>query len=146
MTGGATAVLHGWRATTVDVDVKFVPERDELFRAIQALKEDLQINVELASPADFIPVRKDWEERSLFIAQEGPLSFHHFDLCAQVLSKIERDHAQDRADVETILRSGLVTRAQVAQYFEAVAPDLYRYPALDERGFRERVQAVVGGR
>ncbi|HVL70142.1 MAG TPA: hypothetical protein VM364_22975 [Vicinamibacterales bacterium] len=57
LTGGATAVLHGWRDSTIDVDVKFVPERDELFRAIQDLKERLQVNVELASPADFIPVR-----------------------------------------------------------------------------------------
>ena len=66
-TGGATAVLHGWRASTIDVDVKMVPESDELFRAIPA-KERLQLNVELASPDNFIPVRTDWEERSPFIS------------------------------------------------------------------------------
>ena len=91
-TGGATAVLHGWRDSTIDVDIKFVPERDELFRAIQQLKEQLQLNVELASPADFIPVRSDWEERSPFIAREGRVSFHHFDLCAQALSKKSSTH------------------------------------------------------
>lgn len=47
-TGGATAILHGWRATTIDIDLKFVPERDELFRAVASLKEELQINIELA--------------------------------------------------------------------------------------------------
>jgi hypothetical protein len=72
-TGGATAVLYGWRTSTLDLDVKFVPERDELFRAIPALKERLRLNIELASPADFIPVRADWEMRSPFIAREGPL-------------------------------------------------------------------------
>jgi hypothetical protein len=146
LTGGATAVLHGWRPSTIDVDVKLVPERDELFRAIQVLKERLSLNVELASPGDFIPVRHDWEERSPFIAQEGRVSFHHFDLCAQVLSKIERDHAQDRADVEQFLRSGLVTREELAAFFETIAPELYRYPALDERSFRQRVRAVVAPR
>ena len=54
-TGGATAVLLGWRATTIDVDIRMFPESDRLYRAIPALKESLEINVELASPADFIP-------------------------------------------------------------------------------------------
>ncbi len=49
-TGGATAVLLGWRPTTIDVDLRFVPEQDVLLRAIPTLKEQLQINVELASP------------------------------------------------------------------------------------------------
>jgi hypothetical protein len=46
--GGATAVLMGWRTTTIDVDLKIVPERDAVFRAIQSLKDELQVNVELA--------------------------------------------------------------------------------------------------
>ena len=142
-TGGATAVLHGWRTSTIDVDVKFVPERDELFRAIQQLKEHLQLNVELASPADFIPVRSDWQERSPFIAREGRLSFHHFDLCAQALSKIERNHEQDRFDVQQLLQRELITREQLVDYFESVAPEIYRYPALDEASFRRHLEEVI---
>jgi hypothetical protein len=33
LTGGATAVLFGWRETTIDVDLKIIPDRDEIFRA-----------------------------------------------------------------------------------------------------------------
>ena len=62
-TGGATAVLSGWRDSTIDVDLKLVPEQDALLRAIPALKESLELNVELASPADFIPVPPGWEDR-----------------------------------------------------------------------------------
>jgi hypothetical protein len=51
-TGGATAVLHWWRASTIDVDIVFVPERDRLLQAIQAIKIDLKINVELACTPD----------------------------------------------------------------------------------------------
>jgi hypothetical protein len=138
-TGGATAVLHGWRASTIDIDVKFTPERDEIFRAVRDLKDELSINVELASPVEFIPVRSDWEERSPFIAREGSVSFHHFDLCAQVLAKIERGHAQDRVDVREFLARGLVTTAEIKAYFEVIAPQLYRYPALDEASFRRKV-------
>jgi len=50
LTGGATAVLVGWRSSTIDVDLKLEPERDELLRRIAELKEELDINMELASP------------------------------------------------------------------------------------------------
>lgn len=143
LTGGATAVLHGWRASTLDVDIKLVPDRDELLRALPDLKERLRLNVELAAPVDFIPVRPNWEDRSPFIAREGRVAFHHFDLCAQALAKIERGHAQDAVDVTNFLTSGLLTRDELAAYFEAIAPELYRYPALDPAAFRQRVERVV---
>ena len=56
LTGGATAVLQGWRATTIDVDIKLMPDRDEILREIPRLKEKLGLNVELAAPSDFIPL------------------------------------------------------------------------------------------
>src|SRR5919198_2753527 len=62
LAGGVTAVLLGWRATTLDVDVKLEPEQDEVLRAIPALKEELSVNVELASPADFLPLPQGWRE------------------------------------------------------------------------------------
>jgi hypothetical protein len=55
LTGGATAVLAGWRASTIDIDLKLVPDDDALMRAIPALKESLQVNVELAAPIDLNP-------------------------------------------------------------------------------------------
>jgi len=30
LAGGATAVLLGWRATTIDIDIALEPEQDEL--------------------------------------------------------------------------------------------------------------------
>jgi hypothetical protein len=99
--------------------------------------------VELASPVDFIPVRSDWEDRSPFITREGRVSFHHFDLCAQALAKIERGHEQDLRDVADFLKSGLVTPDEIRAYFEVIEPQLYRYPALDPATFRARVVAVV---
>lgn len=142
-TGGATAVLSGWRASTIDVDVKFVPDADALLRAVPAIKETLHLNVELASPDDFIPVREGWADRSPFIAKEGDLSFHHFDLVAQALAKIERGHTQDRADVVEMLHRGLVDRAGLRSAFEAIVPRLYRYPAIDPAAFRRALQAVL---
>lgn len=143
-TGGATAVLLGWRASTIDIDIKIVPETDRLFRAIPRIKEDLQVNVELASPAEFIPVAPGWEERSTFIGSEGALSFFHFDLYAQALAKIERGHRQDLDDVREMISRGLVDQARVWEYFDRIAPELYRYPAVDPKSFRRALEENLG--
>ena len=63
-TGGATAVLIGWRTSTIDVDIHLIPDDDRLLRGISRLKDDLQINVELACPAHFIPELPGWQDRS----------------------------------------------------------------------------------
>lgn len=145
-TGGATAVLLGWRASTIDVDIKMVPETDRLFRAIPQIKESLHLNVELASPADFVPVRAGWEERSPFIAQDGRVAFHHFELSAQALAKAERSHRQDVEDVREMIGRGLVTPADVWEYFGSIESDLYRYPALDPRSFKKALEEIFGAR
>lgn len=142
-TGGATAVLLGWRASTIDVDILIVPEDDRLLRAVPGIKEDLQINVELACPAHFIPELPGWEARSLFIARQGKLGYFHYDLYAQVLAKIERGHAQDVGDVREMLRRGLVDAGRLLGLFEEIAPQLYRYPAIDPGAFRRAVNAAV---
>jgi hypothetical protein len=142
-TGGASAVLLGWRTTTIDVDMVFEPERDELFRAIAGLKDRLGINVELASPAHFIPCVPGWEQRSIFITREGRASFYHYDFYSQALSKIERGHEQDMADVTAMIAGALVDRKTLWDCFEAIEPDLYRYPAVSASSFRAAVEAVV---
>ena len=144
LTGGATAVLYGWRDPTIDVDIRLVPETERLLRAIQELKDELQINVELASPADFIPVQPGWKGRSVFVAREGRLSFCHFDLLAQALAKLERAHAQDLDDVAEMLERGLVDREDTLAYFAGIEPELYRFPAIDPRAFRRRVEEIFG--
>lgn len=142
--GGATAVLLGWRATTIDVDIAaVVPESDELLRVLPRLKDELQINVELASPADFIPVPAGWEDRSLFIGREGRVTYHHFDPNMQALAKLERAHTQDLEDVDAMLGLGLVERERALRFYEEIEPFLYRFPAVDPASFRRRVEQAL---
>ena len=143
LAGGATAVLRGWRDTTIDIDIKLVPESDELLREIPRLKEALQINVELASPDQFIPALPGWEERSLFLRQVGKLSVYHLDPYSQALAKIERGHTQDLADVRAMAGDGLVEKGRLMELFERIEPLLYRYPAVDAAAFRKAVRRLV---
>jgi len=142
-TGGVSAVLLGWRTTTVDVDLKLVPDSDELLRAIPILKEKLSLNVELASPDQFIPELPGWRERSVFIDQIRRLSFLHYDFYSQALSKLERGHVKDLLDVEEMLRRGLIERGELLRLFSAIEPELYRYPAIDPPSFRAAVEGLV---
>ena len=139
LTGGASAVLLEWRDTTVDIDIKILPEDDRVLRAIPELKEKLGINVELAAPSDFIPPLPGWEERSPFIQREGTLSFHHFDFYAQCLAKIERGHRKDAMDVQQMIDTGLVKPQRLRELFEAIEPELFRYPSIDPASFRQAV-------
>lgn len=145
-TGGVSAVLMGWRSATVDVDLTFVPDRDDLLRLIPALKDELQINVELASPSHFVPELPEWEARSLYIEREGKLSFFHYDFYSQALAKIERGHMQDQVDVRAMLDGGLVEPARLRELFASIVPNLYRYPAVDPASLSRAVEESLAGR
>jgi hypothetical protein len=93
LTGGATAEIEGWRAATIDVDLRFEPEADELLRALPGVKDRLGINIKLASPPDFIPELPGWRDRRPHVLSEGRVDVHRFDLYSQALSKIERGFA-----------------------------------------------------
>jgi len=143
LTGGSTAVLLGWRESTVDIDLKIDPEMDELFRAIPKLKEELSINVELASPSDFIPEIPGWRERSIFIDSFTSVSYYHYDPYSQALSKIERGHEMDVLDVEAMISNGFVEKGRLLNLFELIRNNLYKYPAINEESFATSVQKVV---
>lgn len=143
--GGATAVLQGWRETTIDIDLKLVPEANDILRALPELKEDLQINIELASPDDFIPALPGWEERSSFITREGAIDFFHYDFYAQALAKIERGHTTDILDVREMIERGLVEPARLLEFFSRIADQIYKYPAIDEKSFRTAVERFAAG-
>jgi hypothetical protein len=143
LVGGGTAVVLGWRPTTIDVDIELDPEQDELLRALPAIKDELQINVELASPRDFIPLPAGWEERSPSVGREGRLTFKHFDLYSQALAKLERGHAQDLEDARVMVERGFVEVDRLRSSFDEVEPQLYRFPAIDPVDFRRRVEEFL---
>lgn len=143
LTGGTSAVLAGWRETTVDIDLRLEPEDDDVLREMVRLKDVLDVNVELASPADFIPPPPGWRERSRFIVNEGNISYFHYDFYAQALAKIERGHDKDLADAEAMITRGLVEPGELRGQFAAIKGSLFRYPALDAEGFERRVDEFL---
>lgn len=143
MVGGSSAVLIGWRETTVAVDMKLQPEPPGALEAIARVKDVLEINVEFAAPDHFVPALPRWHERSLFIVRHGPVDFFHYDFYGQALAKIERAHAQDLIDVRAMHRRGLVRPARLTALFAEIEGDLLRYPAIDSQSFRDKVATAA---
>ena len=141
-TGGASAVLEGWRESTMDLDLKFVPDV-EAFAVLPRLKEKLRVNIELASPDHFLPPRPGWEGRSPLIARMRSVEFRHFDFYSQALSKIERGFSHDLGDVREMALRRLIDPSRLAGYAREIAPDLIRYPAIDPDSFPRAVDKFV---
>lgn len=143
LVGGATAVLEGWRPTTIDIDLRFEPESDELIRPLPELKIRLGINVELASPLDFLPEPAGWREASPFVVQEGELTVRHMDFALQALAKLERGFGQDLADVDAMIERELVAPARLRSMFEEIRLQLFRFPAVDPDHLRAMIDKVA---
>lgn len=143
ITGGATALLLGIRDQTVDIDIKFDPEPMAVFDAINNLKQDLDLNVELASPDQFVPPLPGWRERSVLISKEGPVEIRHYDFYAQALAKIERGFEQDILDVEALVRHKVIEPQSLLTKFDEIRDDLKKYPAINPHHFESKVREFV---
>jgi hypothetical protein len=144
LVGGTTAVLYGWRATTIDVNLAAEPDTAGFFEAIAEIKESLEINVELANPSHFLPELPGWRERSAWIATHGTTHFYHYDFYSQVLAKIERGHPRDVIDAEAFLALGLVEPARLRELFDEIEPFIIRFPAIDPASLRHKVENWPG--
>jgi len=142
-TGGSTALLLDIRDQTVDIDIKLDPEPEGVFEAIAELKETLGLNVELASPDQFIPPLPGWRERSIPILTAGRVEFKHYDLYSQALAKIERGHALDLTDAGSFIARGLIVPEELERLFEAIRPLFIRYPAVDAGDLERRLRTFL---
>jgi hypothetical protein len=138
LVGGGTAVLLGWRGSTIDADL--YSDREEVFRDIQRLKERLQLNVEFVRPEDFVPALAGTVERHVFIETIGSVSYYHYDPYAQLLSKVVRGFRQDLLDAEKVLSSGMVAAEHFRSLVHQIAESAYaRYPALSRQAVLDAV-------
>ena len=143
ITGGSTALLLGIRDQTIDIDIKLDPEPEGVFEAISELKILLDVNVELASPDQFIPPLPGWRERSQPIEFAGKIQFRHYDFYAQALAKIERGYEQDLADARALIDMELISPEELKRLAEAIHPYLIRYPAINPTEFERKVEEFL---
>jgi len=140
--GGGTAVLAGWRPSTIDVDL--YGDRDDVFRAIQAIKERLDLNIEYARPEQFVPPLAGSERRHVFIDRVGDVEFFHYDPYAQLLSKIVRGFRKDLLDARHFLQSGMVDADTFRTLVHRIPAGAYaKYPNLSQDAVNSAVDEFL---
>jgi len=138
LVGGGTAVLAGWRRSSVDVDL--FSDQEEVFRDIQRIKERLRINIEFARPEHFVPELPGSELRHVFIETNGPVGFYHYDPYAQALAKIVRGFRRDVEDARQFIQSGMVEPDRLRSLVAQIPESAYsRYPSLSPVGVTKAV-------
>jgi hypothetical protein len=140
--GGGTAVLQGWRESTIDADLH--ADNDEVFRNVQAVKERLGINIEFARPEDFVPALAGSDDRHVFVETVARVTFLHYDPYAQALSKVVRGFDRDLKDADRLVESGLVDPARFRSLVAAIPDGAYaKYPSLSKVAVLEAVDAFL---
>jgi hypothetical protein len=142
LVGGGTAVLEGWRESSIDADL--YAAQDDIFRDVQSIKERLRLNIELARPEDFVPPLEGTDTRHVFIETVGAVSFYHYDPYAQLLSKVVRGFARDLTDAKALVTSGMVDPKRFEQLVAAIPESIYsKYPRLSPQAVREAVAGFL---
>lgn len=139
LVGGASAVVEGWRAATIDADLH--ADREEVFRGVPAIKERLGLNIELARPEHFVPALAGSADRHVFIERVGGVEFFHYDPYAQLFSKIVRGFRKDLLDAERFVSGGMVDRDRFRQLVRAIPDSAYlKHPNLDREAVEDAVE------
>lgn len=146
LVGGTTMVYEGFRTQTLDIDIAFdlnPTDHTEFIHVVRELKEEMQVNVEEASPGHFIPLPSGYETRCQFLGQYGKLEVFHFDPYSMALSKIERATAEDFSDVLALLKHNWIQIEMLEETFHEIFPR-YATESLkgDSREFDRKFSAL----
>jgi hypothetical protein len=146
LVGGAALVHAGVRTdATQDIDLTInAADEDTLSEAIRQLKDSMRINVEFASPADFMPLPPQWEMHTRYIGRYGSLDVFYFDFYSIALSKIQRGSTRDINDVRLLLQQGYIDLQGLDEAYQAVLPLVGKRPynRLDPRQFATRYAMI----
>lgn len=142
LVGGAALVHLGIRAgSTIDIDLVIeTPDEDEMVTAIRRIVEQQQINVEFASPEDFIPVPMQWKAHARYIGRYGSIEAFYFDFYSLALSKIARGTDRDLNDVRLLVQQQVISLEELDEAYHDILPRMGKRPYLnlDPHRFAER--------
>ena len=146
LVGGAALIHLGVRrGSTQDIDIEIrSANEDEMSESIRRLKDTMKVNVEFASPSDFIPIPSQWETNAKYVGRYGSIDVFYFDFYSIALSKIERGSTNDVNDVKLLIQHGIITLQELDNAYNEVFPRVGKRPynRLDPQKFAEHYTAI----
>lgn len=140
---GETALIHmGTRpggAMNMEV-VLDTTDQDTMLSAIQHVLDQMQIGVELASPADLIPLPTQWTTQSRYVGRSGSIDVFYFDFYSLALSKVARGADRDLMDIKLLLQQEVITLDGLDNACREILPRIGFAPYLNPnlKRFAER--------
>lgn len=130
----------------MDIDIEISGENEgEMIEAIRRLIQQMNVNVEFASPRDFMPLPKHWLTQSQYVGRYGAIDVFYFDFYSIALSKMQRGSTLDINDVKLLLQQGVITLegldAAYREVFAQLGKSSYR-KKLDPQQFAAHYAAV----
>jgi len=111
----------------VDLDLELPPEDEAQLEAmINALAQEMRLDVEIVPLAEFAPLAPDAEKRHRFLGSYGPIDVYIFDLYSIALSKIARGFESDLEDVIFLLKRELIHVDTLRSAFVSALPNARR--------------------
>ncbi len=146
LVGGAALVHAGVRpgfTQHIDIQVEGANEGD-LIISIQRLMQQMQVNIEFASPKDFIPLPLQWEPHAQYVGCYGQIEVFYFDFYSIALSKIEQATTRDIEDVRLLVQQQRIALDELDAAYQEVLAQLGtgRYPKITPERFAERYAAI----
>jgi hypothetical protein len=146
LVGGAALVHAGVRpgfTQYIDIQVRGTNE-DDLIISIQRLIQQMQINIEFASPKDFLPLPLQWETHAQYVDRYGQIEVFYFDFYSIALSKIERGTTRDIEDVKLLVQQQRIALDELDTTYQEVLGQLGkgRYPKITPERFAKRYAAI----
>jgi len=146
LVGGAALVHAGVRpGFTQDIDIEVGGANEgDLIISIQRLIQQMQINIEFASPKDFIPLPVQWETHAQYVDRYGQIEVFYFDFYSIALSKIERGTTRDIEDVKLLVQQQRIALDELDIAYQEVLGQLGkgRYPKITPERFTKRYAAI----
>jgi hypothetical protein len=135
--GGSALSILGNPRKTLDIDylAELSLENQPAFeKLVEQIANQLDLDVEEVSIAEFVPLPPNALARRRFIARFGNLDVFVYDLYTIALSKLARGFESDLEDLLFMLQSGLIDLSELDRFFQAVLPDVAKVD-IDRREF-----------
>lgn len=127
LVGGSSLILTAAKESTLDIDVQIdvLPEHhDSFIRCLRELSRQHKLSIEAASPDQFIPLPRGYQNRHQFIGRYSSLEVFHFDFYSVALSKLYRGNEKDFTDVIQMIDQNVIELTRLREYFNEVLPQL----------------------
>ena len=139
--GGSALCFLGSPRRTVDIDCTADIKSKEIESTVEAVAQELQLEVEIVPIEEFIPVPVSAQARHQPIGQFGQVQVFVFDPYSIALSKLARGFDADIQDILFLLQSDTISLDELIREVDEAIPQAWNFD-IDPKDIVKYLEAV----